>query len=99
MQELAGRRANDPMEVVTDDGQRGLVAQALMHEMQPPPTSEIAGAIQELEERAIEGRLRELRGLIAEAERWGDFAEISVLMKQKMELDRALRDLRNQRPQ
>ena len=94
LQELAARQARDPMGVVGDDAQRALVAQALLHELHPPPASEIAGAIQELEERAIESRVRELRQLIAEAERRGDLAEMSVLMKQKMELDRALRDLR-----
>ncbi len=96
--ELAGRRTSDPIEIVTSETQRALVAQALMHEVHPPPASEIAGAIQELEERAIENRQRELRQLIAEAERRGDFAEVSVLMKQKMELDRALRELRNRSP-
>ena len=55
--------------------------------------SEVQGAIQELEERAIEGRLRDLRALIAEAERRGDFAELALLTQQKLELDRALREL------
>jgi DNA primase len=96
LQDLAGRQARDPMEVVTDEAQRGLVAQALLHEVNPPPASETASAIQELEERAIEIRQRELRQLIAEVERRGDVAEVSVLMKQKMELDRALRGLRSQ---
>ena len=99
LQELAGRRAADPMEAVTDQAQRGLVALALLHEEHPPPASEIAGAIQELEERANESRQRELRHLIAEAERRGDFAEMTVLMKEKMELDRALRELRGRRPE
>jgi DNA primase len=98
LQELAERRTADPMEVVTDEAQRGLVAQALLHEVNPPPASEIAGAIQELEERANENRQRELRQLIVEAERRGDFAEVSVLMKQKIELDRALRELRTSKP-
>jgi DNA primase len=39
-----------------------------------------------------------LRTLIAEAERRGDFAELAVLTQQKLELDRALRKLHNQRP-
>jgi DNA primase len=98
LQELARRQARDPMEVVTDEMQRALVAQALLHEIHPPPVSEIAGAVQELEERGIESRQRELRQLIAEAERRGDFAEVAVLVKQKMELDRALRELRMRRP-
>jgi DNA primase len=98
LQELAARPTADPMEVVTDEAQRGLVAQALLHEVNPPPATEIAGAIQELEERANENRQRELRQLIVEAERRGDFAEVSVLMKQKIELDRALRELRTRKP-
>jgi DNA primase len=98
LQELAARQARDPLEVVTDDGQRALVAQALMHEVHPPPQSEIGGAIQELEERDTERRQRELRALIADAERGGDFGQVSVLMKQKMDLDRVLRELRNQHP-
>ena len=96
LEELAGRRTDDPLEVVSDEAQRGLVAQALLHEVHPPPASEISGAIQELEERAIENRQRELRQLIADAERRGDFAEVSALMKQKIELDHGLRELRNQ---
>ena len=88
------------MEVVTDEAQRGLVARALLlHEgVNPPPMTEIAGAIQELEERAIEHRLRELRAEIAEAERGGDVDKQLVLMKEKMELDRQLRDLHERHP-
>ena len=42
-------------------------------------------------------RLRDLRALIAEAERRGDFAELALLTQQKLELDRALRGLHNRR--
>ena len=66
--------------------------------MKPPLESEIQSAIQEIQERAMATRLRELRTLIAEAERRGDFAELAVLTQQKLELDRALRKLHNQRP-
>ena len=55
-------------------------------------------AIQEIHERAIERRQRELRTLIAEAERRGDHAELALLTQQKLEMDRALRQLHNQRP-
>jgi len=37
-----------------------------------------------------------LRGAIAEAERRGDHAELAVLTQQKMELDKALRQLHRQ---
>lgn len=93
MQALAGRQANDPMDVIEDEAQRALLAEALMGEMRPPEESEVSSAIQELEERALEGRQRELRGQIAEAERQSDHTGLALLTQQKLELDRALRHL------
>ncbi len=90
---LASRGAADPMEVVEDAAQRALVAEALLHETRSPGEEEVRSAIQELEERLIEHRQRELRGRIAEAERRGDYAEVAVLTRQKLALDRALREL------
>jgi DNA primase len=81
------------MEVVEDEAQRGLLAEALLGETSPPEPDEVAGALQEIEERWIEARLREVRAAIAEAERRGDFAELAVLTQKKLELDRALRRL------
>ncbi len=94
---LADRQARDPMEAVEDGAQRALLAEVLLRETKPPTESEVLSAIQELQERAIEGRLRDLRVQIAEAERRGDFAEVAVLAKQKIELDRTLRNLRGGR--
>ena len=74
-----------------------MLAEVLLRETKPPTESEVLSAIQELQERAIEGRLRDLRVQIAEAERRGDFAEVAVLAKQKIELDRTLRNLRGGR--
>ena len=98
LQALAGRKANDPMDVVEDPAQRALVAEVLLAETKPPEENEVASAIQELEERAIVARLRDLRVLIAEAERRGDFAELALLTQQKLDLDRTLRGLQNRRP-
>ncbi len=98
LQALAGRQARDPMDVVEDPGQRALLAEALLAETRPPEEGEVASAIQEIQERAIEIRQRDLRALIAEAERRGDFAELALLTQQKLELDRSLRQLHNQRP-
>ena len=81
------------MTVVEDPAQRALLAEALLAETKPPEETEVQGAIQEIQERAIESRQRELRTLIAEAERCGDFAELAVLTQQKLDLDRALRQL------
>jgi DNA primase len=91
---LAGRGARDPMEVVEDEAQRALLAEVLLGEGKPPEELEVRSAIQEVEERALENRQRELRGLIAEAERRGDHAELAILTQKKLEIDQALRRMR-----
>jgi DNA primase len=98
MQALAIRAANDPMEVVENEAQRALLAEALLGENHPPQEDEVESALQEVQERAIEIRLRDLRAQIAEAERRDDFAELAVLTQQKLELDRALQQLRRHKP-
>ena len=99
LQALSGRQARDPMDVVEDAAQRALVAEALLAETRPPEVSEVVSAIQEIEERVLESRQRALRARISEAERQGDFAELAILTKQKLELDRELRGIRNSQPQ
>lgn len=93
LQALAGRGVADPMDVVKDSGQRALLAEALLGETRPPVETEVRSAIQELEERAIEARQRELRARIAEAEQRGDFGEQAALLQQKLDLDRTLKSL------
>jgi len=93
LQALAQRHAGGPMDVVEDPAQRALLAEVLLAETKPPHESEVLSAIQELEERAIVARQRDLRALIAEAERRGDFSELTLLTQQKLDLDRALRNL------
>jgi DNA primase len=95
---LANRQARDPMEAVEDAAQRALLAEVLLHETKPPAETEVLSAIQEIQERAIESQLREVRAQIAEAERRGDFAELAILTQRKLEFDRGLRQLRNQKP-
>jgi DNA primase len=95
LQALAGRGARDPMDVVEDEAQHALLAETLLAETKPPEESEVHSAIQEIHERAIVRRQRDLRTLIAEAERRGDHAELAQLTQQKLELDRALRQLHN----
>ena len=93
MQALAVREARDPMEVVEDPGQKALLAEALLGETRPSEDTEVEGALQEVQERAIEGHLRDLRAQIAEAERQGDYAGLALLTQKKLELDRKLRQL------
>jgi DNA primase len=96
LQALADRQARDPMDAVKDEAQRALLAEVLLAETRPPSESEIQSALQEIQERTLESRLRELRTRIAEAERRGDFAELALLTRQKLEQDRALRQLHTQ---
>jgi len=93
LQVLAGRGAADPMDAVGEAAQRALLAEALLAETRPPAETEVRSAIQELEERAIEGQQRELRAQIAEAEQRGDFGGLALLTQQKLKLDLALRNL------
>jgi len=94
MQALASRGARDPLEVVEDERQRALLAEALLGEAESPDETVVIGAIVSLQQRKLESRLRELRAQIGEAERKGDVAELALLTKAKLDLDRALRQLR-----
>jgi DNA primase len=93
LQSLAMRGAQDPMEMVEDQAQMALLAEALMGETGPPSADTVQGAISSLQKRRIESEIRNLRARIAEAERRGDHAELAVLTQRKLDLDRALRKL------
>ena len=97
LQALAARGAADPMNAVEDEAQRALLAETLLAETKPPEEREVLSAIQEIHERAMESRQRDLRALIAEAERRGDFTEVVTLTQQKLELDRTLREMQKRR--
>ncbi len=86
------------MEAVTDESQRRLLAEALLGETRPPGEDEVFSALQKIQERVMEARQRELRAQITEAEPRADFAELAVLTQQKLDLDRALRQLHHQKP-
>lgn len=92
---LASRGARDPMDVVEHPAQRALLAEALLGETEPPSADTVVSTISSLQHRGIEVELRSVRAQIAEAERRGDFAELAVLTQRKLELDRALRQLRS----
>jgi DNA primase len=95
MQSLARRGAQDPMEMVEDQAQMALLAQALMRGTESPVAETVQGAVVSLQKRRIESQLRQLRVQIGEAERRGDHAELAILTQQKLELDRALRRLQS----
>ncbi|HET7104232.1 MAG TPA: DNA primase [Terracidiphilus sp.] len=95
LEALAIREARDPMDAVEDAGQRALLAEALLAETEPPTATAVAGSVASLQRREMESRVRALRDEISEAERRGDLAGVAVLTQQKLELDRALRQVRN----
>jgi hypothetical protein len=86
------------MDAVEDPAQRALLAEVLLAETKPLEQGEVLSAIQEIQERAIENQLRELRGPLIEAARDQGSAEWTALWKQKLELDRALQQLHNRKP-
>jgi DNA primase len=90
---LAQRGARDPMDMVSDQAQMALLAEALMGETAPPPAETVTGAIVSRQRRQFDSRLRQLRAQISEAERRGDYAELALLTQQKLDLDRASRRL------
>jgi hypothetical protein len=59
--------------------------------------AEVSEILEKFEERSIEAELRDLRMLIAEAERQGDHAELAILTQKVLALDRELRRLHNHR--
>jgi hypothetical protein len=75
-----------------------LLAEALLAETKPPEENEVQSAIQEIQERAIEHRLRELRAEMETAEHNGDRTKADAFALQQVELRMALRQLHTQQP-
>jgi DNA primase len=93
LEQLRDRGAADPVESVAEGRDRQIVAQVLFAEFEPITAEQVAAAIQPLHHRYLGRRQRELRALIAEAERKGDWGKVAELTNEKMKLDRQLRDL------
>ncbi len=93
LRSLARRGAEDPMEMVENQAQMGLLAEALMGETGAPSAETVGGAVESVQKRRIESELRQMRAQIAEAERRGDHAGLAILTQQKLDLDRTLRRL------
>ncbi|MGH9521119.1 MAG: hypothetical protein ACRD3E_01155, partial [Terriglobales bacterium] len=62
----------------------------LMDEQEEMTPELLEGAALALRRRGLERRQREIRQRIAEAERKGDSASMSALLREKVEVDRAL---------
>ena len=91
----------NPLDAAPDPQSRTLLAFALQHHEDPaeadsrPDAQSIAeqveNALHALESRRLERRQREIRSLIAEADRRGDQAILAQLTAEKLQVDRALR--------
>lgn len=89
----------NPLDVAPDQPSRVLLARALHHHepeglvSSPPSLSEqVEDALHTLERRYLERRQREMRILIAEAERRNDQEMLTKLLQERLQLDRRLRE-------
>jgi DNA primase len=91
----------NPLDAAPDQPSRVLLARALEHPIEQAETSaaaqsslaeQVEDALHTLEHRHMQRRQRELRSLIAEAERRNDQEMLSKLIQEKLQLDRKLRE-------
>jgi DNA primase len=80
----------DPATLPVGDHDRKILAECLMHEHEQLTPELLEGAIAALRRHYLERRQREVRAGIAEAERKGDMAAMASLLREKVEIDRAL---------
>jgi len=80
----------DPATLPVSDTDRKILAECLMHEHEELTPELLEGAISALKRRYMERRQREVRGKISDAERKGDVGTLSSLLREKVEIDRAL---------
>ncbi|MCU1324504.1 MAG: primase [Acidobacteriaceae bacterium] len=90
----------NPLDAAPDQASRVLLARVLEHPSDSAEnsnaatslTEQVADALHALEHRHMERRQREIRTLIAEADRRGDHEMLTRLTTEKLQLDRKLRD-------
>jgi DNA primase len=93
----------NPLDAAPDQQSRTLLALALQHAEDPveassratkdlPMNEQVENALHTLERRRLERRQREIRSLIAEADRRGDQAMLTQLTGEKLLVDRKLRE-------
>jgi DNA primase len=85
----------DPATLPVSEHDRKILAECLMHEHEELTPEVLEGAVLALRRRHLEHQQRELRGKIADAERKGDVASLTSLLREKLDIDRALKDGRN----
>lgn len=93
---LAQRSAPDPMDALEEREDRELLAAVLLRENRAQDEldpEEVHAALVSLKIRSLELRQRQLRAEIAEAERRGDWTEVTLKAAEKLEVDRDIRSL------
>jgi DNA primase len=84
----------NPLDAAPDQHSHVLLARALQQDdlaSTQPMTEQVENALHTLEHRHLERRQRELRTLIAEADRRGDHEMLTRLTTEKLQIDRNLR--------
>jgi DNA primase len=90
LEQLLANESGDPMSLPLSDSDRRLLAEVLMHEQEELTPELVDGAVNALRRRGLERRQRQVRAQIADAERRQDALELGRLLRQKVEIDRAL---------
>jgi DNA primase len=91
LDELLKAEGLDPMSLPLSEDQHRVLAEVLMDEHEVITPELLHSSIEALRRRHLEHRQRELRGLIADAERRNSTEELHLLLAEKLELDRQLR--------
>ncbi|MCI0353654.1 MAG: DNA primase [Acidobacteria bacterium] len=90
IQGLLGAEGTDPMSLPLSDSDRRLLAASLIDEREDLTPGLVEGAIEALRRLHLERRQRNLKTQIAEAERRQDSNVLAQLLREKLEVDRAL---------
>ncbi|HWR35208.1 MAG TPA: CHC2 zinc finger domain-containing protein [Clostridia bacterium] len=81
----------DPMSLPLQESERSLLAAALLDEHEELTAELLESALAALRRPKLEARQRELKALIVAAQSSNDAGELTRLVQEKMELDRAMR--------
>ncbi|MGZ4837545.1 MAG: DNA primase [Terriglobales bacterium] len=90
LEQLLASDSADVLSLPLSESNRRLVAGILLKDHEELTPELVDGAINALRRRAFERRQREVRAQIADAERRNDAVELARLLRQKIDIDRAL---------
>ncbi len=90
LEQLLASESADAMSLPLSDSHRRLVAEILLDDAEELTPELVDGAVNALRRHGLERRQRQVRAQIAEAERRQDASELGRLLRQKIEIDRAL---------